>query len=354
MKNIFIIIPIDIPSGPSKGAVALANYLVDYFPVSIICLRKGSGFDAQLDTKINLIYLNKLNFISKIIKIRKIYLKSGTKNKNISISMCFSADLINIFFNKFSITYASIRGNLIKNYTYDYKFLGTILAYFHLFLTRFHQKRIAMNKSMSAQIKYFSFKKVDIINNFIDEKNLIKYKKRSLNFDGTYRFCFLGNLIERKGVEILINEAKRLKNYKFEVLIIGKGPLLSRLQKKVEKYDLKNQIKFLGSQSDPHKIVCNCHVMVLPSYSEGTSRAVLESLFLGIPCILRNIDGNKELINYKNCNGRLFNFDNELSQIMIEVAKKSVKRKIYGNLLPKEFSQNFCGQQYLKIINENK
>ena len=42
--------------------------------------------------------------------------------------------------------------------------------------------------------------------------------------------------------------------------------------------------------------------MVLPSFSEGTSRAALESLFLGVPIILRDVDSNKDLIdnNLKN------------------------------------------------------
>ncbi len=350
MKNIFIIIPHDAPSGPSKGAAALANFLIRFYPVSIICLRKGIGFNTYLDRKIKLIYLSKLNYFSKIKKIKNIYLQNGTRSKNISFSMCLQPDLVNIFLNKYSTTISSIRANLVKNYTYDFNIFGLGLALLHLFSTRFQKIRIAMNHPMALQIEKYSLKKAKIIKNFIDEKYLKKYNNRPLVFDGTYRFCFVGNLVERKGVEILIDAAIKLLKYKFQVLIVGGGPLQNKLKKKVKEFELENQIKFLGPLSDPHRIISNSHVMVLPSFSEGTSRAVLESLYLGIPCILRNVDGNRELINNKNKNGRLFELENELSDLMISVAKESVSRSYYGNLLPIEYSQNYCGKEYLKLI----
>lgn len=354
MKNIFIIIPYDAPSGPSKGAAALANLLVRFYPVSIICLRKGIGFNTYLNEKIKFIYLSKLNYFSKIKKIKNIYLQSGGKSKNISFSMCLQPDLVNIFLNKYSITISSIRANLFKNYTYDFNIFGLGMALVHLFSTRFHEITIAMNYSMALQIEKFSFKKAKIIKNFIDEENLKKYNNRPLAFDGIYRFCFVGNLVKRKGLETLIDAATKLLNYKFEILIIGGGPLHKELKEKVKKLELQNQIKFVGPLSDPYKIISKSHVMVLPSFSEGTSRAVLECLYLGIPCVIRNVDSNRELINHKNKNGRLFKFENELSELMIKVAKESVSRSYYGNLLPKEYSQSYCGQKYLKLIKEVK
>ena len=75
----------------------------------------------------------------------------------------------------------------------------------------------------------------------------------------------------------------------------------------------------------------------MPSFSEGCPRAALEALNLGIPCILRNVDGNNELVNDKNKNGKVFNKNENLSQIMIAEAKKSVQRIYYSSLLPKNF-----------------
>jgi glycosyltransferase involved in cell wall biosynthesis len=80
-------------------------------------------------------------------------------------------------------------------------------------------------------------------------------------------------------------------------------------------------------------------VFVLPSLSEGAPRAALEALFLGVPCVLRNVDGNACLVS-SGVNGVLFQTDDQL----LEAIKGAVvlARKLRGiagdgkknNLLP--------------------
>ncbi|MCR8538805.1 MAG: glycosyltransferase [Prochlorococcus marinus CUG1439] len=351
MKKFFIILPQDNLSGPIKGAVALANFLVNFIPTTIIFLRKARGLNIPLNNKVKVIYLNKVNFFSKVKKIQSIYFKNGIKENNISLSMCFSADLVNIFMNNFSITITSIRGNLIKNYLYNYKIFGFFLACIHLSMMRFHSLRIAMNRTMFSQVKFFSKKDVEIINNFIDEDVIKKYLNRPMQYNGVYKFCFVGLLTKRKGIESLIDAAHKIKNINYEIIIIGTGPLLKRMQNKVRNLHLENKIKFIGHKTYPYKYMSETHVMVLPSFSEGTSRAVLESLYMGIPCVLRNVDSNKDIINNDSNNVVLFDNDNELSIAMINLAQKSINRKVYNNLLPSNFSQNYCGNKYLNLIN---
>ena len=64
----------------------------------------------------------------------------------------------------------------------------------------------------------------------------------------------------------------------------------------------------------------NANIFVLPSLSEGISRASLESLFIGLPCVLRDIDSNSDLIK-SNINGFLFKRDNELYSTLIKAIK---------------------------------
>ena len=78
--------------------------------------------------------------------------------------------------------------------------------------------------------------------------------------------------------------------------------------------------------------------LVLPSLTEGVSRASLEALYLGVPCVMRNVDGNSELIK-EGENGVLFDSDEQLSSAMIKCAtigkRWTLKRP---NLLPEPFS----------------
>ena len=96
--EIYLILPSERPTGPIKGAYALANNLIKIANVSIIFLKKGRAINDLLDPKIKKIYLEDFhyNYLKKILYVRKI-IKNSNNKKGISISFCFSADMFNIF-----------------------------------------------------------------------------------------------------------------------------------------------------------------------------------------------------------------------------------------------------------------
>ena len=78
-------------------------------------------------------------------------------------------------------------------------------------------------------------------------------------------------------------------------------------------------------------------------------RSALESLFLGTPCILRDVDGNKELIN-NGFNGFIFKDDKDLGITIKEALEFSRVKDYAGNLLPKNNIQAICARKYLDIL----
>ena len=104
---------------------------------------------------------------------------------------------------------------------------------------------------------------------------------------------------------------------------------------------------FLNS---PYELLSKSDVFVLPSYSEGTSRASLEALFLGIPLILRDVDGNKEL--KRGSNMILFKDNNQLESAMMKMANISKARSKRTNLLPTEYTKNEILKSYLELFND--
>jgi glycosyltransferase involved in cell wall biosynthesis len=93
--------------------------------------------------------------------------------------------------------------------------------------------------------------------------------------------------------------------------------------------------------------------MVLPSESEGIPRAVLESLFFGVPCILRDVDGHSEVIK-NGINGECFEDDNNLVDVMARAIKCLHDRKLGDGqeLLPDDFRQQQNIELYLKLIKQ--
>ena len=90
---------------------------------------------------------------------------------------------------------------------------------------------------------------------------------------------------------------------------------------------------------------------MLPSESEGISRSMLEALFLGIPCIARDADANRDPVK-PGWNGKLFMTDEELAQVMAEAVKEEVDdRSVESeNLLPTAFRQEPNIQRFWKAI----
>ena len=67
----------------------------------------------------------------------------------------------------------------------------------------------------------------------------------------------------------------------------------------------ENQYKFYGYVNNKVEIYKNISVLIHPSFSEGTSRAVLEALSMHVIVIHRSIKGSNELIK-NGFNGYLF------------------------------------------------
>ena len=109
---------------------------------------------------------------------------------------------------------------------------------------------------------------------------------------------FVGNIIKRKNVDLLIEAKKQLKT-KANLVIVGDGPLLEQLKNKAEKEyfdgNLDN-VYFTGSRRDVEDIIPSCDLLVLPSFTESFGLVLIEALACGKPVIGSNVGGIKEII----------------------------------------------------------
>jgi glycosyltransferase involved in cell wall biosynthesis len=89
--------------------------------------------------------------------------------------------------------------------------------------------------------------------------------------------------------------------------------------------------------------------MAIPSRSEGLSRAALEALHLGVPCVLRDTDGNGELVR-PGVNGILFHDDADLADAVAAGAKLGRMHGQRESLLPEPYRQHYAARQYLQLV----
>jgi glycosyltransferase involved in cell wall biosynthesis len=110
--------------------------------------------------------------------------------------------------------------------------------------------------------------------------NINDYARSRLN---NKRVLFIGRLIQNKGVRFFEGIAENIPpDWKFTVA--GDGPMedvVRRLQRK------HKNIEFLGriSRAETNKILSRSDILVLPTFAEGSPRAVLEASASGVPSV---------------------------------------------------------------------
>lgn len=351
MRAIFILVPSFHPTGPVKGAIALANALVSHREVTLVSLKPGPGADAVLDPKIQQICLSDGgNFYQRIKAYQGLLQEAGGRAAAASLSLCLSADMANLFCRDAAVTCASVRGNLPRNYRLHYGPLGVPLALGHLTALRGMDHVVAMTTSMARQVARYTGRMPAVIGNFVDEAALECYRARG-DRTGPMNFVFLASLTTRKRPNLLIDALAALRRSGIDAHLdlIGEGPLMNAVIDQIERAGLADSATVHGHLSDPYHLLAKADALVLPSLSEGLSRAGLEALFLGVPCVLRDADGNCELVR-NDVNGMLFQHDEDLPDAMLAAARLGRSIRNRDSLLPAACVQQEAVRRYLELM----
>ncbi len=108
----------------------------------------------------------------------------------------------------------------------------------------------------------------------------------------------IGRLDPIKNYALFINGVAQARktNPNLKGIIIGDGPLMEDLTQHVKEQNLENSFMLPGYHPNAASLVGIMDLFVLPSFSEGTSMALLESMAAGIPSIVTNVGGNPEIV----------------------------------------------------------
>ena len=352
--RIYIVVPSLIDTAPIKGAIALANGLVNYYEIFFVALM-------HVDNNVGILLNSDIKTISfahvskpwrKFLEYRKLVLND--KTNTVYISSCLSADIANWLVRKHVTIISSVRGNLLKNYFFRFGLIGYLLAKFHLRLLRNFDQVVAISKTMAKQLHKNRIKRIIIVGNFLDETRLRVSSNRASSISGSkIHFLFLARLVKIKRPELLIKAAYEIKkkNINFQISIVGDGFLRNKLERYTTYLGLQKEIIFYGHVFEPYNIIKNADYMILPSVSEGISRSILEALYLGIPCIATNTNESRELIK-EGQNGFLFDNITELVEKMVMAYELFKPLSLYQreNLLPPFFSQEINIRKYMKVL----
>jgi len=118
-----------------------------------------------------------------------------------------------------------------------------------------------------------------------------------------FRILFLGNVIHRKGLHILLGAVQSLKS-KVRVDVVGgltsEPNYVKQIQKFIHTHDLSSCVFIHGSlDNEPLIKICKqSHIIVVPSSYEGFGIVYLEGMSFGLPAIGTNAGAAGEIIEH--------------------------------------------------------
>jgi glycosyltransferase involved in cell wall biosynthesis len=103
-----------------------------------------------------------------------------------------------------------------------------------------------------------------------------------------------------KGTGVLLDAVHELRRRGAHVKlrIVGDGRLLVHYQRQRDALGLSSAVEFVGQQdrAGVHAALDSAHLFVLPSFTEGLPRALLEAMARGLPAVATNVGGVPELL----------------------------------------------------------
>lgn len=115
------------------------------------------------------------------------------------------------------------------------------------------------------------------------------------------RLVFLGQLVERKGIHVLVDALSRLPD-DVELVLAGGDWATPGYPQEIKalaaRLGVEARIHFENHRPDVGAILRGADVFVLPSLSEARPRSIIEAMSLGLPVIASDVGGIPSLVRH--------------------------------------------------------
>ncbi len=200
--------------------------------------------------------------------------------------------------------------------TYDRTYGAAVFKYSDYIISNSKPTLVVMKKKYGLKSDKMSY-----IPNSININEYIQSKQNNK------RVLFVGRLIQNKGIKFFEQIVQNIpKDWKFT--IAGDGPMENIVLDLAKKY--KN-VEYLGklTKIETNKIISKSDILILPTFAEGSPRAVLEASASGIPSIAFDVGDVPTVLNHDKNGYTIPRYD-------IDVFVKRMKELIDNSSLRKK------------------
>lgn len=242
------------------------------------------------------------------------------------------------------------------------KMKGAIVIWLSNFFTKKMDMPIACSESVAQSYwdeQHFKMKAIPNGSSLpLWAKNLEQKNKLRKSFglkDGVKYFIFIGRFSNEKHPEMIIKAFELLNNPNLGVVLLGNGDLFDELKKHES-----DNIIIPGFKTNVYEYLIACDYYISASDVEGLANTLLESMTVGLPCVLSNIPSHKEVIA-KTIQPMGYTFDNTQMDTLLK-AIQNVLNLDYDSTaesIREVFAQHYTAKQmsakyqceYINIMN---
>lgn len=128
--------------------------------------------------------------------------------------------------------------------------------------------------------------------------NKLKLRKKYGYSEKDFILIFVGELNSNKHQDLLINVVDKLKDKipNLKLLLVGNGTLEKKYKLLVKTLKLEKNVFFLGYRKDIANLMAISDISVSSSRREGLPVNVMEAMATGLPLVVTNCRGNRDLV----------------------------------------------------------
>lgn len=162
----------------------------------------------------------------------------------------------------------------------------------------------------------------------------------------------VGAFTEQKDQSTIIRAIAQVPG--LQLVLVGDGPLRADSEKVAREFSVQDRVRFLGWRSDVPRILAAADIYVQSSHWEGFGIAALEAMAAGLPVVVSNVDGLREVVGRS---GLLFEPGNaeQLAALLRKLAADSALRTRLGQearVRSKRFAIESTAERYVKLYEE--
>lgn len=170
--------------------------------------------------------------------------------------------------------------------------------------------------------------------------------------DNTILLVTHGRLAPEKGLEDLLQAFSKIASRtdrEIRLILAGTGPLRDPLEKAAARMGISGQVTFLGFRQDVTELLAASDIVVLPTWREGLSIALLEAMAAGCCIVTTSISPNREPT--QNGLGALLvppQAPDRLAEAILRLSAAPDERRCYGANALEIFQTNYSLSRMLE------